>query len=994
MKIVMLTRTCGFIALVLAFGLLLSCNEPWDGLARFTNVIPAGLKQASGCAGCQEMSTGALRIVNDTSTTVVHLTIVPSDAADWDANRLPEPLPPEYYYEEEVDSGSWDVGIVTAADEAGVKFDVWVDEGAVVDVLVSEMLATLSDNDDGGPFPEEGEPVSGEGEADHGDVTDSSGSRALEGGETLDIVMEDGATLTIPAVPYDGVVTTLALDRIEQTLNLDNLEMTSAGVVRELTFEPIDLAAKNLNAADIVPTLTIPASEIAGWDPDTIAVMRIGDLYLPDEEAQPDRAHFLPVFFTESGDLQVADFYMADSIISDIVLRDAPPEKQQTLHARRIRYVAGTFEGSYNWNQNPVLQRFYSREGDPAGRVTRDALNSDTRAQEDAKTVRNIMLLVHGHNEEEKMGYEADTAEAPWRYGYKRDVWTPFYQYVRDYQPEALSCTAFYEYIYPTYRPIFTPNSGPRLDQDFAQYVNALVREHNNALDDNQAVNLYIVAHSMGGLVARAGIQLFNSESHSAFEKLVTWGTPHLGTPLVTLRQALSAPNGIYSLRRGLVSFPLDNIDNTLYAFRRAVEGMQRDAPGTRELRWANSHTTTPHNLRLGDYFSFDVDAALEPSLWNQYDLYTGNELYNANLHSLNASDTYWLSPKYHAIYGITPKRMRVTYRLWVWPRIEGTYIERGASVIPWLIQNADDAYEGATRGSNDGAVPYASMIGAGIIAAMERFSLGDTDHEEYFGAPAPHGVFHAESKAERTAAQTMLSLALDPCDVDLQIGLPADVDDPYIVTAHYIPEGIDQVTFRWDWGDGQEHSTGQAQVQVSEQGHARIEIRHTYGPVAEDTEYTLTVTLRSETSTLGSATRRIAVTASTINVTVSGQFDYNYNGGEPPPYPCPTGPFRMLFNGCIEPATLASSYRFEWRLYPVNFKADGLLHSRTVEISNNCDAWDEMFAADQWMNVNLVVYDSAGNKLGEDTVTTCVDVCIYGGMYGHAQWQGCIPDF
>ena len=692
-------------------------------------------------------------------------------------------------------------------------------------------------------------------------VLDTSGPQEVQGGVPLEIVMNDDSTLSLSALPCEGTITTVVLEQVADIPDLTGYDIAPEGVTHVLTFDSFDPTDSALYAADFAPTLTLPASTIAEINGDTITVARIADLYLTDEQAQPNRVHFLPATVTENGDLQVTDFYMADSIISDLLLRDAPPEKQTSLHPRRIQYVVGTFAGSYNWNTQPVLQRFYPSENHAAARCTLDGLDAEAQDAENKKVIRNVVVLVHGHNEEEKLGDEDSSAEAPWYLGYKRDVWTPFYRYVREEHPDLLACTTVYEYIYPTYWPIFTPGNGQRLDEDFARRINALVAAGNSGIEDDEEFHVYIVAHSMGGLVTRAGAQMFNSTSHTAFQKLVTWGTPHMGTPLVSLRRVLASPTGIYSVRRGMVSLPLNNIDNTLYAFRRAIENLQRDAPGTRDLRWANSHTTTAHNLCFDDYFSFDVNAALEPALWNLYDLKTGTDIFNVNLNLLNKEDTYRLEPKCRALYGITPKRLEVSYNWLGWPRIEGGYIGAGASVLSWLMEDAAAAYEGALRGDSDSAVPLASMMGAGITVAWERSRFDDMDHEEYFGAPHPHGVFQTEEKAADIARETMRVLDIQTCDVQLTI-TPASlethggVERTFILEAKGIAADITAVTFQWDFGDG---DTGSADGAVTA-GEATIDITHEYPIRATDETYTLTATVSQEQTELARATAEITV--------------------------------------------------------------------------------------------------------------------------------------
>jgi len=60
----------------------------------------------------------------------------------------------------------------------------------------------------------------------------------------------------------------------------------------------------------------------------------------------------------------------------------------------------------------------------------------------------------------------------------------------------------------------------------------------------------------------------------------------------------------------------------------------------------------------------------------------------------------------------------------------------------------------------SDGAVPVDSMVGAGIFSPFSTYALGDTDHEEYYGAPKG-GVLTARDKGVSTAHWTLERLKL-----------------------------------------------------------------------------------------------------------------------------------------------------------------------------------------------------------------------------------------
>ncbi len=604
----------------------------------------------------------------------------------------------------------------------------------------------------------------GEGEGE-GELVEVSEPCELTGGIALDIVLSDGTRLNLPATEATGTLTQISLGRAESSPNLDEVDSKSVGAARVVQFDSFDPTEKGISAALVTPQVTFPASIIAGLDKNSIAVYRVADLFI-DGTPYPGHASSLPINFAANGDLAVTDFYFPDSIMSDLAFNDARKSgrlassaKEAILKTNTIQYIVGTFKDSYNWCIKPELLRFYPQADGPTGpgRVSWAELSPARQAEEDGRSVNNIVILLHGHNEEEKLGFERSTAPSPWNYAYKRDVWTQLYKFVTDYGSSFTDCTGFYEFIYPTYLPIFTPCPGvERLDETFAEKVNSLVASEAHV---GKTLNLYILAHSMGGVVARAGIQLFEKETHDVFQGLVTWGSPHLGSPLVSLRYVLGAPPGIY--RPGpdnVVSFPLENIDNTLFALRRSVDNMQVDAPGTRDFRWANGHTTTPRGLSLDKLFS---DSGAPDDLWNRYNLENGTEIYSQNLRLLNENDVYRLSTKYNAFFGVTTRRAKVIFpRGWARPTVDTTGPPLGAKVMPWLVDNADQPYAGYVEGDSDGAVPMVSMAAAGV--AGKQTYVGDVDHEQYYGAPDSNGVFQEITMARRTAAQTLDSFKME----------------------------------------------------------------------------------------------------------------------------------------------------------------------------------------------------------------------------------------
>lgn len=479
-------------------------------------------------------------------------------------------------------------------------------------------------------------------------ASESTGPVVIRGETYAALSLSDGTRLSmLPILPGRSVeLTRLTLSKTRNDVDLSAYGIDTAAFMRAVTFESFDPVAHGAQVANIVPTIEFPSREMEGVDPMTLTVARIGDLQL-GEEARPGHVAFLPVHrLGEHGGILVADYLFPDSIASDLAVNHPETAKsharrqQSTVKPRQIRYVVGSFRGSANWSIDPQLVLM---EPSPSADGVRVPLSGRPQG---APRLRTVVILVHGHNEKERLGYETAEIGAPWHYAYKRDVWTHLYKAVLETRKDALQCTAFYEFIYPTYRPIFTETAGvKRLDQSFAEAVNA---ELASLATSNPDLQVYIVAHSMGGLVARAGIQLLSAPVQAAFKRLITWGTPHLGSALTTLRYVLGAPHGAYRAGPdGVVTFPLENIDNTLFALRRAVDGMAVDSPGMRDLRWANGHTTTPRNLALDSLFTYGESVSGDNATLQVFDLDDGAYLYGHSLRTLNGNDIYRLTNKY-----------------------------------------------------------------------------------------------------------------------------------------------------------------------------------------------------------------------------------------------------------------------------------------------------------------------------------------------------------
>jgi hypothetical protein len=372
--------------------------------------------------------------------------------------------------------------------------------------------------------------------------------------------------------------------------------------------------------------------------------------------------------------------------------------------------------------------------------------------------------------------------KAPWWYAYKQDVWTNFYGVFQADHKEMLGSTIFYEFIYPSFRPIFQGN-GPT-----AEFFHEAIREQlKRQLNLNQSFNLFIVAHSMGGVVSRAGLQYFDGRLADSFRHLATWGTPHLGSPLVSLNYALVSPYHILELTGPDLSSD----------WRRSLlkSVLITDNPGTQDLRWTNGNAGYVSELRFDRMgFVYDLEAikrhfksaaAARPVV----NLRSGSYLYSDNLRLLNANDKYAGTDKYIFLYGVTAKGVELEWTGGVFDKgfeLEAisrqSKIGRGATTLWLLVENPTTKYLEVPQGRGDGAVPILSMAGHGI--AEKPVFLGECDHEEYFGAPDSPGNFQLKGKASHTAKATLSNLGIgsveryNPPEIRINLRRERDVKD------------------------------------------------------------------------------------------------------------------------------------------------------------------------------------------------------------------------
>ncbi len=524
----------------------------------------------------------------------------------------------------------------------------------------------------------------------------------------------------------------ITLARESNTISLpDKPDLQPSGSMRVVTFDHASVDES------FVVNLTIPAAELGELDLDTVNAVRVGK-YVVNGQAQPDDVAVLSVTRDSAGNLEISDGLIPR--IEDMSALASEPSAPHlaNLAAQRgsssAQYVLMTFQDHLEWSYAPRLIRMVP---DAANEFRHPA---DLKKDKDylQKPVCNVIVLVHGHNEEENDGSRLAASDIqPWGVSYKRDVWTAYYRNFLEKRSEQAGCTAYYEFVYPTYFPAYTPLASgvvEPLGTTLAKLMKVGARNDGYLLKRMMAekidFNLYFVAHSMGGLVVREAVRDFDQTLSDSFQQLVTWGTPHHGSPLVTMgylfRKGYRINMGHINRANFFAGVPLEGEIQLLMgsALTRWILNTkaQIDSPGTRDLRWDNYRP-----LRLDDIFSDDTKVLIinEPDL-NVYNLQDGTWLYNRNLLIFNDTDPYKLQDKFSFVYGVTLKKLP--------DQAAETAI--GATLIPMLVKDGTapvpEVNNQHLMGASDGAVPLISMIGAGL--SNFRFDyLGNVDHEEYF---------------------------------------------------------------------------------------------------------------------------------------------------------------------------------------------------------------------------------------------------------------------
>lgn len=576
--------------------------------------------------------------------------------------------------------------------------------------------------------------------------------------EPVTLALSDGTQARLPGSPASSPVT---LSRAANTILLpEQPDLHTSGSMRVLEFD-LDAVGEAF-----APQLTIPAAELGDLDLATVNVLRVGEFVVNGQSFTDQRVYLTPEL-DDDGNLVVTD-----GLIGVVGEETAALQKTASTAAglqlvghrglagsrSRAAYTLMTFQDHLEWSYEPRLVRMIPDAAAPGyRRPARLSREADQEVLQ--KPVVNAVVLVHGHNEAEGGGSSLAGSELqPWGVAYKQDVWTMFYKTYLEEQKDQVDCTAFYEFIYPTYRPAYSPLEsgsveplGDSLAKALAEGAKNDGRRLEKMMKANMPFNLYMLAHSMGGLVARAGIREFSPPLQDAFQQLVTWGTPHHGSPLVSMgylfregyrvnMKALPDANWYPAWMEKTI---IDLLAGSDFVNQALDYGLQLDTPGTRDLRWDNFRP-----LRLDQIFTDETNALVVQDPNNKkYSLVDGTWLYNDNLRVFNATDPYRLADKYTFIYGVTSKRAP-----------ESTaQTAVGATFIPILLRDGDspagEVTSGHPQGASDGAVPISSMAGAAIVNFRSEY-IGEMDHEEYFSAAGGTG--------EQVAIRTFARLGLE----------------------------------------------------------------------------------------------------------------------------------------------------------------------------------------------------------------------------------------
>jgi triacylglycerol esterase/lipase EstA (alpha/beta hydrolase family) len=603
----------------------------------------------------------------------------------------------------------------------------------------------------------------------NGTTTSESTEADAKPGEILNIKLADSSGISIFGLKDNAHV---SLKKESNDLQALFTGIETSGYKLSLTIQGSD----SISMAQ--PVITFNRSQVGDINPATINIVRVSDKLDTAGNIIKDQYDFLPVSLDKSGNYVAVDYLFPVTAfrpvettvsnggfirqVSQLFIPEARAQQGGYLKGMEcianVDYTIITFQGKVNWTRNPILVQMTPDARKPYSR--RPATKKEF--EERKSPVTNIIVLVHGHNEEEKGGYEPDPKKGVmksiddaykylgwdqydntqtngiWQYSYKRDVWNYMYQYYVDEQKKAAaadvnkpdSCTLFYEFIYPSYRPIYTPvphNSiyaHQTLGAALGEALNKELLEKNPMVAEmvkkNLPFNIFFVGHSMGGLVARAGLRSLNVKLQNNVKRLITWGTPHQGSPLTTLRYITAA--GFDVSIDGLPFYPYGKGPAAV------MELMAMDTPGTRDLRWSNGSKGFEKFFNYDTYFK--GNSKTDPLDPQEYDLRTGTMFYNQNLTTFNDNEKF--ADRFTFLTGSTSKIAQVKKCSFLFTKayyllVKASDCAKGSYIINLMA--GDDSYK-----ANDGASPVYGQGGFGLWPRPRAVDLGDIDHEEFYG--------------------------------------------------------------------------------------------------------------------------------------------------------------------------------------------------------------------------------------------------------------------
>ncbi len=182
------------------------------------------------------------------------------------------------------------------------------------------------------------------------------------------------------------------------------------------------------------------------------------------------------------------------------------------------------------------------------------------------------IVLVHGYDSREH--HTEGSEQSPWNSLYKQLVWETFYSRIAVTGLEKLADNVqIYEFIYPTWKSV--EENGQALAQEILA---------SSELKDSERI--MVVAHSMGGLVARRALEYGVQDN---IKKIVTLGTPHHGSILASFKYLLDqvyvSLSSNQALARDLLKYYAEHL-NPL------------NTTGFSDLCWDNYDNTISANLQ------------------------------------------------------------------------------------------------------------------------------------------------------------------------------------------------------------------------------------------------------------------------------------------------------------------------------------------------------------------------------------------------------------